>query len=109
MSSGYVNNNINNYSYISNVNNLSASGDTKTLVRSFYQEMETLMRQMADPTAPLVSTSFGITVPAEEKSGFLGTVLFNQSLNIGSTAIENALSYESFLTKIFSEAGKLGG
>lgn len=79
--------------------------DLKGAAQSFFDAMNTLIKQYADPTGSM--TIYGITLTGEEKYGVIGTTLFNQFMTDNGNAVETLFSVESFIVQLEKELGKM--
>ena len=79
--------------------------DIKFITRSFYEEMNNVMKDYADPNLPM--TLLGITIAPEDKYGTQGTILYNQFLTQEQNAIETLMSTMAFLIKLEQDISKM--
>ena len=80
--------------------------DTKAIIRSFYDEMSDMMEAVVDPNKPL--STRGVTITDEEEIlGTKGQLLIGYVMNENNNIISSIMSYEEFITKLYSDGGKL--
>ncbi len=66
--------------------------DTKSMARTFYDQMAGVMLAFANKDVPM--SLLGVTLEGEDKYGVIGTTLLNQFMTDNGNAIETVMTLE---------------
>ena len=72
--------------------------DAKAISKSFFQEMDQMMKDYADPAGTV--TLFGIVFEGDDKYGVACTTAINEWQSRMSSAIETIFSIKDFIKKL---------